>query len=80
MSESYSLISFIYDRYTRGVVISANPLLDEDGLRRFEEIVANTSIYLEYGIGGSTLFASQHAKLVVSVGSDGLFLAAVKKS
>jgi hypothetical protein len=77
--EAYSLLSFICDRYSRGFVVSENPALDEEGLRFFKSIIATTSVYLEYGSGGSTLFASQHANLLVTVESDRLFLDAVQK-
>jgi hypothetical protein len=78
MTEAYSLMSYICDRHTRGYTVSENPMFDEEGLRFFRNIIPNTSVYLEYGTGGSTLFASQHVNLVVTVDSDRLLLRVVK--
>src|SRR5262249_174505 len=77
--EAYSLMSFLCDRYTRGLVVSEIPMFNNGGLKVFSTIIARTSVYLEYGSGGSTLLASQNANLTVSVDSDKWFLDAVTK-
>jgi hypothetical protein len=74
-----SLISFLYNKCTDHLVIPSEPLFDEAGLRFFTEVISRTSIYVEYGSGGSTLLASKYAKLIVSVDSDHRFLERVKK-
>ena len=56
------------------------PHLDEDGLAAFEKYVAAVSCYLEYGAGGSTLYATRiGARHVVSVDSSKDWIDAVQQ-
>jgi hypothetical protein len=64
-------------KYTRALVTSFDPYLDEAGLALFKGVISTTSVYLEYGSGGSTLLASKKTDLVVSVDSDRSYLNAI---
>lgn len=46
------------------------PLFDAETLACFEKHVRGAEIYVEFGSGGATLIAAQHAPLVISVESD----------
>jgi hypothetical protein len=59
--------------------ISPEPYFDDPGTAYFREQLEHTGNYLEYGSGGSTLFASRRVKLLVSVESDAHYLAAVRR-
>jgi hypothetical protein len=52
--------------------IQPSPHMDDEGLKYFKDIVAKTRCYLEYGSGGSTVYAANVAKVptVISVESD----------
>ena len=63
---------------TRRFDISSEPHFDDAGSAYFREQLARTRNYLEYGSGGSTVFASKLVQLLVSVDSDAHFLAAVR--
>jgi hypothetical protein len=62
--------------------ISPTPSMDELGLSYFKEAVNNSKCYLEYGSGGSTIFAANVAKVpsVISVESDKKWNENVKSS
>ncbi len=52
--------------------IGPTPHMDPEGLRCFQETLAASKCYLEYGSGGSTVYACDVAKvpLVISIESD----------
>ena len=53
-------------------IISDKPHMDELGLACFKEKVKNSKCYLEYGSGGSTIFAANTVKVpsIISVETD----------
>jgi hypothetical protein len=71
---------FTFRKYVVGFPIPAKPHLDEPGLRYLRDVLSHTSCYLEYGVGGSTVLASQSADIVIAVESDSRMLAAVHKA
>lgn len=60
-------------------VIGTPPYLEVNALERWRELVANSTVYLEYGSGGSTIEAVQVAAHVVTVESDRRYLSAVER-
>jgi hypothetical protein len=60
-------------------IVPDDPHLDEEGGRYFKERITRTRIYLEYGSGGSTIWAYKATKVMVSVDSDARFIEAVKR-
>jgi hypothetical protein len=62
--------------------VSLMPSMDELGLFYFKEAVNNSKCYLEYGSGGSTIFAANVAKVpsIISVESDKKWNENVKSS
>ena len=62
--------------------ISPTPSMDEAGLTCFKNTVTNSTCYVEYGSGGSTIFAADVAKVpsIISVESDKNWNADVKSS
>lgn len=59
--------------------IGNSPHLDEGGLNGWRELVGQSSIYLEYGSGGSTIEAAKSVEQLISVESDRRYLAAVER-
>ena len=53
-------------------IVSSRPVMDDGGFECFKERLAGSTCYLEYGCGGSTVYACNEAKLatVISVESD----------
>jgi hypothetical protein len=68
---------FVVRKYLRGFDVDPSPWFDDEATPFFLEIVRNSKIYLEYGSGGSTVEASRHAVVVVSVETDPVFSRAV---
>lgn len=60
--------------------IDAIPHLDIEGLECFQEKLKHSRCYLEYGCGGSTVYACKVAKIktVISVDSDPLWIEKVR--
>jgi hypothetical protein len=58
--------------------IGNSPHLGPVAINRWRKAIAETDVYLEYGSGGSTVEAIQSVEHVISVETDGMFLAAVK--
>jgi len=58
------------------------PLMDSEGLKCFEETTRRSQCYLEYGTGGSTVYAARIARvpIIISVDSDRIWLENVKAS
>jgi hypothetical protein len=63
-------------------VIQPAPHMDGEGLACFKEALASSRCYLEYGAGGSTVYAATVAKIpsIISVESDGAWKAKVWES
>lgn len=70
---------FSFLKYTKGFQIGSEPELDAQGLDFFRDVIAKTSVYLEYGSGGSTLLAAKNVTTMVSVECDKVFLKCVKR-
>ncbi len=53
-------------------IITATPIMDHGGLACFKETLKHSRCYLEYGCGGSTVYACHEAKVavIISVDSD----------
>ena len=77
--QSYRTIKTVLACRTRRFDISAVPCFDEAGTSYFRERLEHTENYLEYGSGGSTVFASRQVNILVSVDTDAHFLAAVRR-
>lgn len=62
--------------------LGSTPFLDEDGLRCFKEVVAESRCYLEYGCGGSTIYCANVARVptIISVESDEAWIANVREA
>ncbi len=62
--------------------IPPKPSMDAEGLQYFKESVDRSQCYLEFGSGGSTVYAANIAKtpVIISVESDKLWLDKVKAS
>jgi len=70
---------FLTRKFVIGYQVPGEPHLDPGAARHFRDVIADTSVYLEYGSGGSTLAAWQNARVVVTVDSDRRFLRSVQK-
>ena len=70
---------FLLKSQIKGHIVPDEPLLDEQGATFFRERIANSSIYLEYGSGGSTIAAYRATKMMFTVDSDARFLGAVEQ-
>lgn len=57
----------------KGGAVAAEPLMDEPGKMRFFQAVRGSRCYMEYGAGGSTVYACTVAQVptVISVDSSG---------
>ena len=65
-------------RHWSVVNIPDRPHMEEEGIWHFARKMADAKVFLEYGSGGSTLFAAyQGAEIIYSVESDKSFLEAV---
>ena len=60
--------------------VGTSPHLDNLALAKWREAISKSRIYLEYGSGGSTIEAAKSVDQVVSVETDGRFLAAVERA
>lgn len=63
-------------------ILSPTPSMDEGGLTCFKEALARSRCYLEYGCGGSTVYACNVAqvKVVIAADSDKRWLEKTKAS
>ena len=59
--------------------VGSHPNLDANTLARWRSRVAEGGVYLEYGSGGSTIEALQHASAVFTVETDRRYLQAVEQ-
>jgi hypothetical protein len=62
--------------------IGPQPHMEDEGFECFKEVVARSNCYLEYGSGGSTVYASTVAKtkVIISVESDPTWVDKIRKS
>ncbi|HXG80991.1 MAG TPA: hypothetical protein VNJ05_04245 [Sphingomicrobium sp.] len=60
-------------------MVGNSPHLDEGALAGWRELVSRSSVYLEYGSGGSTVEAAKSVDHLISVESDPRYLAAVER-
>lgn len=61
--------------------MSSQPHMDPEGLAYFKEAVSYSSCYLEYGCGGSTIYACNETKIqnVISIDSDAAWIQKVRE-
>jgi hypothetical protein len=76
---AYRTAKVVLSHRVRQVDVPASPHFDEESTEYFRRELERTSNYLEFGSGGSTLLAHRMVKTVVSVESDGHFLAEVRR-
>ena len=74
-----ALIPFFWTQRISGYAVPDMPRFEEDGAGYFEKVVRQSSFYLEYGSGGSTVLAARLKKRFISVDSDKYFLRAVQR-
>jgi hypothetical protein len=72
-------LRFAVQQRRMGFEIGDHPWLDEESSPVFERMIENCSSYLEYGSGGSTVFAARLNKPFVTVDTDRFFLEAVRR-
>jgi len=70
-------LKFFWIQRTGGFHIGAEPMMDARSLEFFREALAASSVYLEFGSGGSSVLAARLGKRIVTVESDPFFLKAV---
>jgi hypothetical protein len=60
--------------------IQPTPLMDVEGLKCYQDAMRRSQCYLEYGSGGSTVYAANvaHVPLIISVEADRLWCERVK--
>jgi hypothetical protein len=63
-------------------VVRGVPHMDDGGLNCFVETLAQTRFYLEYGCGGSTIYAADTAQVdaIISIESDPAWVSKVRSS
>jgi hypothetical protein len=61
--------------------MSFQPYMDSEGLSCFKEALSHTSCYLEFGCGGSTVYACNETKIenVISVDTDAAWIQRVRE-
>lgn len=69
---------FLLTQRILGFEIAEEPYLDPESLEFFGARLRESSFYLEYGSGGSTVLAARLKKRFVSIETDPYFLAAVR--
>lgn len=69
----------LYLQRFKGFSVPAEPLFDPVSTPYFIEQLRESSSYLEFGSGGSTILATELGKSFVTVESDPYFLTAVRK-
>jgi hypothetical protein len=74
------VIRFVATKNIFGFRVSDEPWFDSDAAQSlFKDAVSKASTYLEYGSGGSTLFAARYVDTLVTVESDAVFKRAVER-
>lgn len=71
---------FVAHKHLYGYEVGSEPTFDLEGLAFFRSAIRDTSVYLEYGSGGSTVLAAQFVNTLVSVESDPVFRKAVERA
>jgi hypothetical protein len=79
ISYFFNAARFVASKHLRGYEVDPEPTFQPDELTFFKSIIPRTAIYLEYGSGGSTIFAARYVKVLVSVESDAVFKRAVAR-
>ena len=80
ISYFYDAARFVAHKHIHGYEVNPEPTFEDAGLAFFEYVIRDTSTYLEYGSGGSTILASRFVKTLVSVESDRVFRDAVERA
>lgn len=75
----YDLICFLFVQQIRGFDVPSEPHFDPQSLPYFRERLGQARNYLEYGSGGSTIWAARLGKTFTTVDSDPVFLDAVRR-
>lgn len=74
----YSLLKF-FVRQLSGFHIAEEPGLDSETLKEFKKRVLKSSLYVEFGTGGSTVFADRHGIRAIGVESDPFYARSVRR-
>ncbi|MFL6604137.1 MAG: hypothetical protein ACJ8R9_22795 [Steroidobacteraceae bacterium] len=77
--DAYRTAKVVIANRVRHFDVPSEPHFDEKGTAYYRKKIASTRNYLEYGSGGSTILASRMVKTLVSVDSEGSFLADVRR-
>lgn len=72
-------LRFLWVQRVTGFTVSGTPEFEAACIPFFLELLTTAACYLEFGTGGSTVLAAMNGVPFVSVESDGVFLAAVKR-
>jgi hypothetical protein len=75
----WNLAGFLYVQRIKGFDVPMQPHLDDEASAFLTEQLPNTSLFLEYGSGGSTVLANRLGVPTISVESDRFFAEAVRK-
>lgn len=76
---AYRTAKQVINHRTRHFDVPSEPHFDEASTEYFRSQLRSTRNYLEYGSGGSTILANESVRTLVSVESDGRFLADVSR-
>jgi hypothetical protein len=79
LSRAWGTTKVVVAKRVKSFEVPDTPFFDEASTQFFADIITDVDNYLEYGSGGSTLLAHQHAQNLVSVESDRRFLRAVQR-
>ena len=75
-----NLAGFFYQQRIKGFDVPTRPWLDPQALEWFEERLGKAQSYLEFGSGGSTIWAAELGVKTVSIECDRFFARSVSKS
>lgn len=73
------LLGFLITERIIGIQVPDEPHMDGHSKLAFFELLKNCNFYLEYGCGGSTVFASRNRKNFISIDTDKYYLNSVKR-
>lgn len=74
------LALFLYVQRIKGFPLPKAPHFDAETARRFKEELGKTKLFLEYGSGGSTVWAAEAGVQTISVESDRFFAQVVRNA
>jgi hypothetical protein len=77
--DAYRTAKIVIGNRVRHFDVPSEPHFDEEGGAYFRKQLESARNYLEYGSGGSTILANRLVNTLVSVDSDGSFLADVRR-